>query len=182
MRPFGHPSNLRPPHRPRANGRAEVAGPRLLSILKRLHLENGLNWVQALPRALMTYHDVSHPGGLSPYHIMFDRDRLVQGIPYIPERSCEDAIEFFQRMELIDQTVSKAMQTWHQTRASETKSYPEREPFSIGSLVWVLKPPQPCLPEQAAGQLERPLCCAEQDRPTVICGARPQGDHLCSAA
>ena len=41
------------PHRPRANGRAERAGKQLLSALKKIHLEHGVNWVEALPWALL---------------------------------------------------------------------------------------------------------------------------------
>ena len=97
------------PHRPRANGRAERAGQQLLSTLKKLHLEHGLNWVEALPRALAIHHNVVGPAGLSPFHILFGRDRSVPGIPYHPERESEDAQAFFQRMEQVDQLVAQAI-------------------------------------------------------------------------
>ena len=44
-------------HRPQANGRAEVCGRILQTALRKLHLENRVNWVEALPRALRTHHD-----------------------------------------------------------------------------------------------------------------------------
>ena len=65
------------PHRPRANGRAERAGQQLLSALKKLHAEHGLNWVEALPRALRIYHDMLGESGCFPYFIAFGRRRAV---------------------------------------------------------------------------------------------------------
>ena len=38
-------------HRPQANGRAEVCGRILQTALRKLHLENRVNWVEALPNA-----------------------------------------------------------------------------------------------------------------------------------
>ena len=61
------------PHRSRANGRAERAGQQLLSCLQKLHVSEGLNWVEALPRALKLHHDVVGEGGHSPYHILCGR-------------------------------------------------------------------------------------------------------------
>ena len=80
-------------------------------MLQKLHLELSLNWVQALPSALRIYHDVVDPAGLSPYHILFGRDRNVQGIPYIPEMMCEDALDFLSRMEHLDIQVAAALET-----------------------------------------------------------------------
>jgi transposase InsO family protein len=101
------------PHRPRANGRAERAGQQLISLLRKLHLEHGLLWMEALPRALMIHHDLVGEAGLSPYQIMFGRDRPLAGIPYSPERECEDALEFFRRMERIDRMVSSHLGALH---------------------------------------------------------------------
>ena len=129
------------PHRPRANGRAERGGQQLLSVLKKLHIEHSLNWVQALPRALRLHHDVVGEGGLSPYHIMFGRDRSVPGIPYTPERVCEQAVQLFTRMEDIDSRVAKALNAIHQREAAaHNLKHPSREEFSVKDLVWVLNP------------------------------------------
>ena len=130
------------PHRPRANGRAERAGRQLLSVLQKLHMELSLNWVQALPRALKIYHDVAGPTGLSPYHILFGRDRLVQGIPYQPERVCEDAQDFMTRMEILDKQVAAALEKIHQHRTTVVNTHlPTKDDLPTGSLVWVLKAP-----------------------------------------
>jgi hypothetical protein len=130
------------PHRPRANGRAERAGQQLLSVLKKLNIEQNINWVQALPRALRIYHDTCGEGGLSPYHIMFGRDRNIQGIPYTPERNSEDAQAFFTRMETIDQLVATALTEKHSLDISRRNMHkPHRDTFSQGDLVWIYKTP-----------------------------------------
>jgi len=82
-------------HRPQANGRAEVAGKSLIAVLRKLDLEDNVNWVEALPRALRIIHDRVGEGGLSPHQIMFGRDRNLAGLPYDPIRVCEDADESF---------------------------------------------------------------------------------------
>ena len=129
------------PHRPRANGRAERAGQQLLSALKKLHVEHGLNWVETLPRALRIYHDMVGESGCSPYFIAFGRHRAVQGIPYTPDRSCEDAVQFFARMEALDMAVAAQLSRLHSTSAALSNAAKrDREPFEVGSLVWVLKP------------------------------------------
>lgn len=127
-----------PPHRPRANGRAERAGQQVLSILKTLHNEKDLNWVESLPRVLRILHDTVGEAGLSPYHIMFGRDRTLPGIPFTPTRICEDASDFFDRMAHIDATVSSTLMALHAHRTASSK--PEREEYQVGDLVWTLKP------------------------------------------
>ena len=127
------------PHRPRANGRAERAGQHLLSALQKIHMEHGWNWVQALPRALKVHHDMVGPTGLSPYQVMFGRDRLVQGIPYLPHRVAEDAQEYFHRMEALDQHLSHVLQTQHD-KIAQKSPHQERTGFHVGDLVWAYKP------------------------------------------
>ena len=64
-----------------ANGRAEAAGPQLRVLLGKLHAEErGLNWFEALPRALRYIHDRRGEAGLSPYEIMFGRLRPLEGV------------------------------------------------------------------------------------------------------
>ena len=78
----------------RANGRAEVAGQQLMEILRKINVEDNISWVEALPTALDRLHDVKGRCGLSPYEILFGRDRLLASMPHIPERECEDAKHF----------------------------------------------------------------------------------------
>ncbi len=51
---------------PQANGSAEVAGQQLIGLLRKLHAEEEINWVEALPRALLYLIDRVGEGGLSP--------------------------------------------------------------------------------------------------------------------
>ena len=39
-------------HRPQGSGRAEVACKQLITLLRKMHADNGANWVEALPRAI----------------------------------------------------------------------------------------------------------------------------------
>ena len=87
-------------HRPQANGRAEVAGRVVQDLLRRLFLDGEVNWVEALPRALRIHHDTLDPTiGMTPYEAIFGRARPVGGLPWEVEIECEEAKEFFQRME-----------------------------------------------------------------------------------
>ena len=46
-------------HRPQANGRAEAAGRQLITRMRKMHADEGVNWVEALPRALLQIHDMT---------------------------------------------------------------------------------------------------------------------------
>ena len=95
-------------YRPQSNGRAETAGITLQRILQAMQAEHGgLNWVEALPRAIMVRHDMVDPElGLSPYEVVFGRERHQAGLPYQNNRECPDAEEFFVHMEKIDKIVA----------------------------------------------------------------------------
>jgi hypothetical protein len=69
-------------YRPQGNGRAERAGKQLLDVLKKLSAETDINWVEALPRAIMCIHDTPGPAKLSPFQIMFGRDRHLGGVAH----------------------------------------------------------------------------------------------------
>ena len=128
-------------YHPRANGRAERAGQSIIELLKKMHTDNNINWVEALPRILFQYHDVVNETGHSPYKIMFGRDRMGLGIPYPPEKSCEDAENFFDRIAILDEQISAHMSTLHMKNAitfNEDKT--TRPYFSPGDQVWLLKP------------------------------------------
>ena len=65
-----------------ANGRVERAGQQVMEILRKLHVEEKINWVEALPQVLDRIHDVKGESGYSPYEILFRRQRPIGGIPY----------------------------------------------------------------------------------------------------
>ena len=75
-------------HRPQANGRAEVAGRVIKDIMTKLAQTERLNWVEALPRVLRIRHDTYDPVmGMSPYQVMFGRERSLGGWYLTPSRS-----------------------------------------------------------------------------------------------
>ena len=127
-------------HRPQANGKAERAGQQVIELLKKLNGDEDINWVEALPRVLSQIHDMVGEAGLSPYQIVFGRERVGLGIPYRPERSCEDAENFLDRMSHIDGRVSYLLTRRHDARAAHLNSANKaRTPFSPGDQVWLMK-------------------------------------------
>ena len=128
-------------YRPQANGRAEVAGKTLIGVLRKLNAEGGVNWVEALPRVLRTYHDCPGESGLSPFQIVFGRDRNLAGQPYEVERECEGASSFFLRMEALDRQVAAELNCQHEVEARRLNAHrPVPTAFKAGDLVWVLRP------------------------------------------
>jgi hypothetical protein len=128
-------------YRPQGNGRAERAGKQLLDVLKKLSAETDINWVEALPRAIMCIHDTPGPAKLSPFQIMFGRDRHLGGVAYRHTKMCEDAEWFLRRMKYIDQKVSGDLNELHEKEcASANKKRKERCPFLIGEEVLLIRP------------------------------------------
>ena len=82
-------------HRAQANGRAEVAGKTIYNLLRKMHTEERLNWVEALPRALRYHHNTIGECGFSPYQILFGRDRPEAGLPYEPPRKMPECGNIF---------------------------------------------------------------------------------------
>ena len=128
-------------YRPQANGRAEVAGKTLISILRKFHTEETLNWVEALPRVLRVYHDTPGESGFSPYQIVFGRDRNLAGVPYTHPRECEGATEFFERCKNLEKIASEKLKSLHKTEISnKNASRAKPPPYGVGDWVWVLRP------------------------------------------
>ena len=131
-------------HRAQGNGRAEVAGKQIYNLLRKLHVEDNINWVEALPKVLKIHHDTINETGLSPYQILFGRDRNEAGIPYQPPRECENARSFFKRMANLDKKVAESYAQIHKglmERVNATRV--DKKPFSEGDVVWVLRAATP---------------------------------------
>ena len=129
-------------YRPQANGRAEVAGGVLQGILQRLNAQRGINWVEALPRALRIHHDAVDPiMGMSPYQAIFGRQRSLAALPWEGEGESEEAIEFFERMAFIDKEVAQVLEGAHERIAERVNAHRQpRPPFQVGDWVFLLKP------------------------------------------
>jgi hypothetical protein len=112
-----------------------------MEILRKLFAENKLNWVEALPQVVDRIHDVRGESGLSPYQILFGRERPMAGIPYTPPRECEDARQFFDRMTEIDRIVAEALNKVHEAQARRiNKGRQEMPPLAVGDKVWYKRP------------------------------------------
>jgi hypothetical protein len=128
-------------HRPQANGRAEVCGRVLQLALRKMHCQDGVNWVEALPRALRFQHDAVGEFGVSPYELVFGRERGLAGIPWQPIRECAETGDFLHQMEAMDKKIAQAMNEAHQkvqTRVNAKRK--PKAPFEDGSWVWLLSP------------------------------------------
>ena len=130
------------PYHHEANGRAERAGQQILEVMRKINSDRKINWVNALPRVLRLIHDAPGETGLSPYEIVFGRQRFLANVPYKPRRECEDAQAFFERMKDIDNHVAEKLNSLHETQAkSLNKKRGELKAIPIGTLVWYRRPP-----------------------------------------
>ena len=119
----------------------EVANQQLLEVLRKLNADYGVNWVEALPATLRHIHDAPGESGLSPYQIVFGRNRIVGSIPYRPETENEDAHAFFDRMKAIDNQVARVLEQKHTARAArDNVGRPEPREYKPGDKVWYRRP------------------------------------------
>ena len=127
-------------YRAQANGRAERAGRQLIDWLEKLNTDAEINWVQSLPAVLRQYHDSVGESGFSPYEIVFGRFRNLPGIPHRAPGFCEDAWDFLDRQERVDERVAEILNTKHQLAVDRVnRNRAPRPHFSVGTKVWVYK-------------------------------------------
>ena len=70
-----------------------------MDILRKVVWDFELSGVEVLPRVLRIHHDTLDPTtGLSPYQILFGRDRILGGLPWSVARECEEATDFLSAM------------------------------------------------------------------------------------
>jgi hypothetical protein len=113
----------------------------LIEVLRKLHAEDEINWVEALPRALRFIHDRVGEGGLSPYKILMGRERPLAGLPYTPDRECQEAQDYFDQIEELDRLVADNLDSEHNMAQSRHNARIRSRPeFKVGDLVWVMKP------------------------------------------
>ena len=124
-----------------ANGRAEQVGAQLQRILRKAWAEHRTPWPEALPRAIQHHHDTVAPHGLTPYQVLFCRDRPMAGVPYeLPPRA-EDAVDFFERQRQVDHQITNTLNKLHDKQTAmvnrRRKELPE---FKVGDRVRYLRP------------------------------------------
>jgi FAD/FMN-containing dehydrogenase len=123
------------------NARAEVLGAQIQKRLRKMKTAEDLAWQEALPRALRTLHDSAGPSGLSPFQVLFGRERWYGGVPYQPPTRAEDAVAFFERMQDIDHRVAKILNEEHaKTAETVNKRRKELPELEINDKVWYLRP------------------------------------------
>ena len=129
-------------HRPRANGRAEVAGRVLQDVLRKLRIVHNINWVEALPRALRLHHDLPDPiTKLSPYEIVLGRQRALAGLPRVSPYESVRASDWFERMQDIDVHTAEVLNEAHANLQKYLNARRrERPPYHVGDWVWYQRP------------------------------------------
>ena len=129
-------------HRPQANGRAETAGKTVRGILRKLHTEFSLNWVEALPRVLRIHHDlptVTH--GFSPYELVFGRERPTAGLPVNVDQRSPSAEEFFEHMERLDVIATQMLRDEVQKEEERMNQQRDDSPiYRHNDWVWLHRP------------------------------------------
>ena len=119
----------------------EVANQILQEVLRKINAEQGFSWVEALPAALNHIHNTPGPSGLSPYQILFGREKLMGNIPYSPPMENEDAQAYFQKMRGQDKKVAELLNRLHERRAAkENESRKEPPEYVEGQRLWYLRP------------------------------------------
>ena len=129
-------------HRPQANGRAEVAGRVLQDILRKLLIVQDINWVEALPSALRIHHDTPDPiSRLSPYEIVFGRQRSMGGLPRSTPHECMGASDWLDRMKEVDVQVAAALNAAHSDLQETLNTRRRDRPhYQVGEWVWYIRP------------------------------------------
>ena len=121
------------PYHHQANGRAERAGQQLRDKLKKLITDQEeplYNWVELLPKALRHIHDTPGEHGLSPYEIVFGRERPLGGMPYRVVRETFEATEFLDKMDQLRQLVAEKATEAHEKRAKAINGHRKDPPPS----------------------------------------------------
>jgi hypothetical protein len=112
-----------------------------MEILRKLQEEERINWVDALPRTLRMLHDRKGITGLSPYEILFGRERPLGNKPYEPTTECQDAKDFFNKMAEIDTMVARVLNNKHKKITEDTnRHHKEKDAYKPGTWVWYKRP------------------------------------------
>ena len=128
-------------YRSQTNGRAEVAGKTLIGLLRKIQVETGSNWVEALPRALRYHNDAMNDTGMSPYQILFGRERALGGIPLETTSACEEAEQFLVRMKEVDRVAGEYMNRVHAEQMERiNRNRRHQKELEVDDWVWVVRP------------------------------------------
>jgi hypothetical protein len=128
-------------YNPQANRRAEVAGKQLIGCVRKIHAEEEVNWVEALPRALRYIHERVGACGISPYKLLMGRKRPLAGLPYTPEQDCLEAHDYFNHLEELDSMVADQLDGNHLVVQRRHNAGIKKQPaFYVGDRVFIMKP------------------------------------------
>ena len=123
------------------NGRAERIGSQLQVKLRKLQAHEKIQWTESLQRAVNQHNDQPGPTGLSPYEILYGRQRPLAGVPYPLDKPAEDAEAFFQRQAEVDAKVANVLNDIHRKRDEQLNRRRKELPaLKVGDKAWYLRP------------------------------------------
>ena len=75
--------------------------------------------------------------------MLFERERNLSAIHYVPSKECENALVFFGRMRKIDLVIAETLNSKHKKRKLwVNKDRVQPPPLAIGDYVWYIRPPE----------------------------------------
>ena len=130
-----------------ANGKAENSAQQVMRKLTKVITDEGLSWVELLPRVLRHIHDLPGPSGYTPYQVLFGRERPLANVPLkaLPTSGkAMDMADFITHMREVDDRVVKALSAVHAQKAREINARrKDPPPFAKGAKVWFQPERQP---------------------------------------
>ena len=113
----------------------------IITLLRKLKAAENANWVESLSRVLRLQHDMVGEAGLSPYEIVFGRERNLPGIPSQAVRWSEEAHAYMERMNARDGRIAALLNAKHaRAQAYANASRRSGTGFEVGQFVWVVRP------------------------------------------
>ena len=131
-------------YRSSSHGKPENAGRQLINKLRNILNEAnvGLNWLEALPRALYVWHHTPGVTGFSPNQLVFGRNRGGQGLPFPTPSVHHEMSVFIGQMAKFDSVAHEFLKAEHekQARAYNSKRKPVVSTYKPKDRVLVQRP------------------------------------------
>ena len=93
--------------------------------------------------------------GISPYQAVFGRHSNLVGAPLKPPVSCQEVVDFCERMEGMDRVLAKTLNEALRSEQARVNAHRQpREHFEVDDWVWVLRPKAMVATKWSAGGMD----------------------------